>query len=523
MKLLQIHPSDDMAVALTHLKSGQGIEIDSSTLSLLTNVPAKYKVYLRNLPVGSHPKLYGMPAGRTTRAVRRGEAAKPENLTALRDDVATLTQELSPWQPPRLRGLTTTFQGYRRPDGKVGTRNHLLVVYTVICTQQVAERVVSVARRAFGFEPEDPWVDYARGGSLPVPDAAKGYDGIDEIVLLNHGSGCGMADHGDPEALLNFMAGYINHPNVAGAIVLGLGCEKTPIQKLRTLAGDSWKPIIYLSHQSCGNEDILMRSSIDALKDMLPVAASHKREELPVSSLVLGLECGGSDGFSGITANPALGVVSELVVAQKGGVMLPETPEMFGGETLLAARAVNPEVGRQVLELVRNYASYAAQSGTHLAENPSLGNVREGLTTVQIKSLGAIQKAGHAPVSGVLAYTEPIPGPGFFLLDTPGYDIPSTSALAASAANIIVFTTGMGTPTGNPITPVIKVTTNQEISRRMPDIIDFDAGSVQKGETLEEAGRRMYQLVLEVTSGRITANERLGHRESAFWNRQVML
>ncbi len=343
MNILQIHPSDDMAVALTHLKAGQVLELNGTTISLRTPVPAKYKVYLRDLPEGAHPKLYGMPAGRTTKAVQRGEVAIPDNLAALRQDAAALMPELASWKPPSPRGLLTTFHGYRRPDGSVGTRNHLLVIYTVICTRQTAERVVSVARRAFGFEPEDPWLHYARDGILPPRDKVHGYPGIDEIVLLHHNSGCGMADHGDPEALLDFMAGYVRHPNGAGAIVLGLGCEKTPIQKLRTLVGQTWKPVVYLSHQSCGNEEVFLQSALDALKEMPP------------------------------------------------------------------------------------------------------------------------------------------------------------------------------------ITPVIKVSTNSDLALRMPDLIDFDAGTILQGESLEETGRRMYELAVEVASGRKTANERLGHRESAFWNRQVML
>jgi altronate hydrolase len=287
--------------------------------------------------------------------------------------------------------------------------------------------------------------------------------------------------------------------------------------------GETWKPVVYLEHQASGSEEALIRSAIDALKEMLAEASRHERVEVSGSMLVLGTECGGSDGFSGITANPTLGVMSELVVALGGGLLLPEVPEMFGGEAILAARAVNGEVAQQVLELVRGYAAYAAKTGTHPAENPSLGNIREGLTTIQIKSLGAIQKAGNVPVTGVLEYAEPIPGAGLYLLNTPGYDISSTPALAASGANIIVFTTGLGTPCGNPVAPVLKVATNHRTAHRMGDIVDFNAGSVLDGEPLEAVGRRLYRLGLEVASGQKTANERLGHRESAFWNRQTML
>jgi altronate hydrolase len=522
-QVLRLYPTDDMAVALRDFKAGETVEAGDIRLHLRTPVPAKHKVYLRDLPKGVSPKLYDMPVGRTTRAVRAGEVVSRENLAPLMGGEGDLFVDIAPWKPPDLSGLPTTFVGYRRPDGRIGTRNHLLVVHTVICARHLAERVVSVARRGFGFEDEDPWIDYTRQGRMPSEGISKGFTGVDEIALLQHESGCTIAEQGDREALLRFMSGYIHHPNVAGALVLGLGCEKASIQALRSVVGETWKPVVYLSHQDHGEEASLLRFALDAIKGMLPEIARHERVELPASSLVLGLECGGSDGFSGISANPALGQVSGRIVAQGGAVILGETPEMFGAEQLLAARAVNPQVARQILKLVENYREYAIRSGTHLIENLSAGNLREGLTTIQIKSLGAIQKAGNAPISGVLEYTTPIPGPGLFLLDTPGYDVPSTSALAASGANLIVFTTGMGTPVGNPIVPVIKVTSNREMARRMSDIIDFDAGGILEGEPLEEAGRRLYRLVLEVASGHWTANECLGHRESAFWRRQAML
>lgn len=523
MQLLKIHPEDDMAVALDDLAAGQSVAVDGETLTLLTPVPAKHKVYLRDMPAGALPRLYGMPAGRTTRPVRRGEAAEPDNLDGLRQAVDGPLPELPAWRPPDTAGLPRTFLGFRRPDGRVGTRNLILVCYTVPCVRRSAERAVAAVRRAFGFEPEDPWTVYARTGRLPESGGGGPVDGVDEIALLHHESGCGMADHGDPEALLRFLAGYVRHPNVAGAVVLGLGCEKTPVRLLREYVEPTWKPVVYLEHQALGHENRLIAAAIDAVRELFPEAGRHRREEVPAGELVLGTKCGGSDGFSGLTANPALGVVSELLVALGGSVLLPEVPEMYGAELLLSARAVSPEVARQVLELVRGYAEYAARAGTHPAENPSLGNVREGLTTIQIKSLGAIQKAGHAPVQGVLRYAEPVPGPGLYLLETPGYDTLSTSALAASGATVIVFTTGLGTPLGNPVAPVVKVATNHRTAQRMPDIIDFDAGAVLDGVPLEEVGRALYRLVLEVASGTRTANERLGHRESAFWNRQVAL
>lgn len=523
MTLIQIHPSDDMAVAPVDLEAGTRVRAGNGDFVLLSAVPAKHKVYVRDLPQGAVARLYGVPVGRTRRAVTQGELVGPNNLESLRGAGEAPASDPPSWEPPSLAGLPTTFQGFVRPDGKVGTRNHLLVTYTVPCVKSAAERVAFAVRRAFGFETEDPWVRYARDGRLDGGHGTGAYDGVDDVVVLHHEGGCGMADRGEPEALLRFLAGYILHPNVAGAVVLGLGCEKTPVSRLQALVGQTWKPVVYLEHQRAGAEDDLIRAGIDALRTMLPEAARHRRQEVAASALVLGTKCGGSDGFSGITVNPALGWVSGAMVAQGGGVLLPEVPEMFGGEQLLAARAIDDRVARRVLELVRGYADYAAKTGTHPAENPSPGNVREGLITIEMKSLGAIQKAGRAPVVGVLDYAETIPGPGLYLLNTPGYDVISTSALPASGAAVIVFTTGLGTPLGNPVVPVIKAASNHRTATRMADIIDFDAGSALDGEPIPEIGRRLYRLVMEVASGRKTANERLGHRESAFWQRQVAL
>ncbi len=522
-ELLKIHPSDDMAVALVDLAAGAEVEVTGQKLQLLTAVPAKHKVYLRDFPADAVPRLYGMPVGHTRRAVQCGEAATPENLAALQDTLEASLPELPDWHPPDLSGLPTTFQGYRRADGKVGTRNYLLVVYTVLCAQVVAERAVSVARKAYGYEREDPWLDYMKGTSASPADIISGYPGVDDITLLQHDTGCAIGEEGDVGPLLDYMAGYIHNPNVGGVLVLGLGCEKTSIRRLQQVVGEAHKPIVYLEHQQEGAEDTFMRAALDAIKELMPKVSHAQREPVHAGALVLGTECGGSDGFSGITANPAVGVLSDLLVAQGGSVMLPEVPEMFGGERLLAARAATPQVSAQVLELVQRYLDYARQSGTHLAENPSPGNVREGLTTIQIKSLGAIQKGGTSPVMGVLDYAQPIIGSGLHLLDTPGYDVTSTSALAASGANLMVFTTGLGTPTGNPVTPVIKIATNHRTANNMADIIDFDAGAILDGESLTEVGRRLYKVALEVASGRQTANEVLQHYESAFWSRSATL
>ncbi len=520
--LLRIHPKDDMAVALSDLAPGTRVEVDGEWLHTLTRVPAKHKVYVRDLPEGALPRLYGLPVGRTTRPVRRGEAVTRENLADL-EASAVIDRQEARWTPPDVNGLPTTFRGYRRPDGQVGTRNHILVAYTVPCVSHIAARAAAIARRAFGLDNDTPWVHYARTGRFPDSEETRSEQRVDDIVVLHHQSGCGMPDHGDRERLIRYLVGYIRHPNVAAALVLGLGCEKVPVTELEQVVGETWKPVIYLEHQRIGTEAALLKASLDALRELVTEARRHRREPVPVSQLTLGVECGGSDGFSGITANPTVGVASDVIVSLGGRVILPEVPEMVGAEPLLTARAANEKVREQIVALIEGFKRYAGGFGARVAENLSWGNIREGLTTIQMKSLGVVQKAGTGPIVGVLDYGEAVGEAGVYLLNTPGFDIPSVSALPLSGAQVVVFTTGLGTPTGNPIVPVIKVASSHETARRMKDIIDFDAGRVLDGAPPLQVGQALYRLIVRVASGEWTANEGWGHRESAFWNVQMML
>lgn len=522
-RTILIHPTDDMVVALTDLRAGQIVTVGDLQLALTSDVCSKHKIYLRDLPRGARPRLYGMPVGQTKVPVKDGDPVISNNLRSL-----SSTREHRPtgklcWQPPGADSLPSVFRGYYRPDGYVGTRNHILVAYTVACAQHVAQKLVALHRAALGFVDDHCWRPTEETEACCSEEKMDNDLGVDEIVLLQHNSGCGMADEEEPENLIRYIAGHVLHPNVAGAIVVGLGCEKTPIQRVRAHVGKTWKPVVYLSHQASGTEEALLNSASSALKEMLRETAHHRRQVVPVSSLTIGLQCGGSDGLSGLTANPALGRVSDMVIAMGGRVMLPETPEMCGGEAILTSRAVDSEVAVDVLNLVQGFRDYAGRFNLEVEENLSCGNVLGGLTTIEMKALGAIQKAGSAPVSGVLEYCESTPGPGLFLVDTPGYDPASTSALTASGANLIMFTTGSGTPLGNPIAPVIKISSNSETANRMRDIIDFDTGGILRGTSVEDAGHGLFQLALEVASGNKTRNELLGHRESCYWQRSAVL
>ncbi len=512
-----------MVVALKNLTAGQDCVIDDLRLTLQTAVPARHKVYVRALAAGVAARMYGMPVGRTRRCVRAGELVSNDNLQSLNETGDEIPIQAVAWRPPLMAGLPTTFKGYVRADGRVGTRNYLLVVHTILCTQQISRRIADLADRTLGRAGDDPWLHYARTGELLSHVVHGSGEGLDGVVVLQHHSGCGLTDGRDLDNLLHYMAAAILHPNVAGALVIGLGCEKTPPHRLQALLNGTWKPVITLTQQALGSEDALLRAALDAIRDMAAEARRHHRQPVPVSALSLGLQCGGSDGFSGITANPALGLVSDCLVHAGGTVILPETSEMVGAERLLARRAVDAMTSKAVISLVQDFAAYARRSGAHLNENLSLGNLRQGLITIEMKALGAVQKAGSSPIVGVLDYMQSATGPGLYLLNTPGYDVLSVAATVASGANIVAFTTGLGTPTGHPFVPVLKIASNSETAQNMADVIDFDAGRALRGTSLEQLGRELYQLMVAVASGQPTANERLRHRESAFWQREAML
>ncbi|MDH7570196.1 MAG: altronate dehydratase family protein [Armatimonadota bacterium] len=532
-----VDPRDDVAVARVPLAAGTRLRAAGDVLTLSSPVAPKHKFAIRFLPAGAAVHMYGAPVGVAARPIAPGEPLTQENLSDrtahhARPDPHTRPAPLEPPCP------MPHFLGIDRGPGGVGTRNHLLVAYTVPCAAGAAARVVAACRRAFGFDQGDAETRYARSLAFPretpgaVEPTSQGpvpFPGVDDIVLLHHDSGCGMPDHGDLESFGRWLAHYLRHPNVGGALLLGLGCEKANIawleeRYLHAMRRECGKPIETLQHQAVGTEAALVRQGIQRVHALLQRVHSVRRVPVPLSRLVLGTKCGGSDGFSGISANPALGWVSDRVAGAGGAVLLPEVPEMYGAEHLLAARAVHPDVAERVFALVRRYADLAALSNVRLAENPSQGNIADGLVTIQMKSLGAVRKAGSGPIAGVLEYGEWAPGPGVWLLDTPGYDVASTAALPASGATLICFTTGLGTPFGNPVVPVVKVSSNTPLFHHMPDVIDFDAGTVVRGEeTVAQCGARLLETLLAVASGARTRGEENGHREAAFWRRQCNL
>lgn len=396
----------------------------------------------------------------------------------------------------RHAGAGLSFQGYRRSDGQIGTRNYLALVATVNCSATVIRRAAEEIR---------------------IEGVLDGYPNVDGVVAFAHGSGCGMADSGPGwQALQRVLTGHAGHPNVGAALFVGLGCEVMQIARMKQDLGAAAR-FFGLTIQDNGGT----RRTIDAIKarirEMLPALNETVRETVPASALRIGLQCGGSDGFSGITANPALGIASDILVAQGASVVLSETPEIYGAERLLLDRAATPEVADKLLGQLRWWERYAAQNGASLDNNPSPGNKAGGLTTILEKSLGAIAKGGNAPLEAVLDYAEPITMPGLNFMDTPGYDPVSVTGQIAGGAQIIVFTTGRGSAFGSKPAPTIKIATNDRLFAAMPDDMDMNCGDVvSQAVPLEAKAREIVALILATASGQVTRSEGLGLGDNEF-------
>lgn len=531
---IMVHPSDSVAVAKTLIPEGTLLNFDGRSVRVNGTIKPKHKLVLRDTPQGTPVVMYGEYVGIATMHIKAGD---PLTTTNLSSDLTSRREITYASKVKKFEQLAQadipTFLGIDRGKGGIGTRNHILILYTVVCAKAVAEKIAATTGQAFGYNRTDPYIEYAKSKvtqSLnPVEASRKIFPNVDGIVVLQHESGCGTPNRGDIDVFMDFTSNYIRNPNVGGALVLGLGCEKAKLEwldkeYLDLVREETAKPIYTLNHQTVGTEDVFTKTGIDLVHRLLTEVNQIQRREFPISELILGTKCGGSDGFSGISANPVLGWASDCIARAGGTVLLPEIPEIFGAEHILAERAVSKEIGEKIIEVVRWHQEYTGRDGVKLAENPSQGNIADGLLTIQMKSLGAIGKSGSSAVSGVLDYAERLDGKGLYVLNTPGYDSIATAALPASGAIVGCFTTGLGTPLGNPIMPVIKMATNTVLYDKMMDLIDFNAGTVIDGiETIEQAGKRLLQKIILVASGELTLNEKHDHRESAFWQRQCTL
>jgi altronate hydrolase len=495
---LRLAAGDDVAVATRDLAAGTVLAGEEGTaLEVRANVPRGHKIALVDVPAGAAVHKYGQSIGRALAGIRRGDHVHTHNLgmDQVQQDYEFGTSRVAPQAPA---GERPTFNGYRRANGKAGTRNYVGILTSVNCSASTARMIA----------------DQFRGAALDA------FPNVDGVFALTHGSGCGMVlGSSGAEVLVRTLRGYAHHPNFAGLLVLGLGCEM--LQTERFLDDETSAQFIErLIIQDSGGVRATVKAGVALIQGMLPAINELKREEMDVSELVLGLNCGGSDGYSGITANPALGVASDLLVAYGGTSVLAETPEVFGAEHLLTRRAVAPEVGQRLLDQLTWWQDYATTGGGSLDNNPSPGNKAGGLTTILEKSLGAVAKAGQAELSGVYGYAEPITSNGLVFMDTPGYDPVSVTGIVAGGANVVCFTTGRGSVFGCKPVPSIKLGTNTELYNRMPEDLDVNCGVIVDGDaTVQEVGEQIFARILAVASGEQTVSEELdlGQEEFVPW------
>lgn len=547
--VLKVHPRDNVLVALQDLEAGVSAGEGEDRVSLQQAVPAKHKIAIRAIEPGGQLYMYGICVGVATEPIPAGGLITTANVRHATGSYQLNGAERAAWEAPEVdRWKDRTFMGYHRADGKVGTANYWIVLPLVFCEN----RNVDAIRDAFNelFNPgggmyykrflqelsrqhkQGKTVTELMQYELPEEveeEIAPGlFPNVDGIKFLTHSMGCG-GTRDDARTLCGLLAGYITHPNVAGATVLSLGCQNAQASllkkeiALRMPAYD--RPLYFLEQQQMGTEKKMLAEALKLTYTGLIAANEQVRAPAPISKLCLGMECGGSDGFSGISANPAVGNVADKLVAAGGSVILSEFPELCGVEQELSDRCVSPELATRFLELMQNYNERAKAVGSGFDANPSPGNIRDGLVTDAIKSAGAARKGGSSPVVDVLDYPEWVRQPGLSLLCTPGNDVESTTAEVAAGANVVLFTTGLGTPTGNPIAPVLKISSNTPLFRRMRDIIDIDAGSIIEGkESLDEVADRILELVLEVASGQRKAKaQQLDQDDFIPWKRGVSL
>lgn len=545
---LRLDPADNLLVALRDLPAGRKIALMDTPFPLTERIRAKHKFTDRPLPQGAPLIMYGVLVGETLTDLPAGGLIHTGNVVHAAQSYVARAGAYR-WEAPDVsRWKSRHFEGFHRADGGVGTANYWLVIPLVFCENRNVDVIREAMLGPLGYgRKSEVAVDvhalvnaYRQGADQeailqldPLHPAAserpeRVFPNVDGIKFLTHQGGCGGIRQ-DSEVLCQLLAGYIGHPNVAGATVLSLGCQNAQIPILKTALATrgaaASKPVYYLEQQASGSERAFVAEAVKLTFTGLMQANHCTRAPAPLSALTLGLECGGSDGFSGLSANPVLGHVSDLLVALKAKTVLAEFPELNGVEQQLIDRCATPDLADRFAFLMRAYSAAAEAVGSGFKNNPSPGNIRDGLITDAIKSAGAAKKGGTSPVTDVLDYAEPVKRAGLSLLCTPGNDVESTTGLAGSGCNVIVFTTGLGTPTGNPIVPVVKVASNTALAERMSDIIDFDAGPVITGEqSIQERGEALLELLIRVASGTsMTAAQRLGQDDFIPWKRGVSL
>ena len=549
--VLQIDARDNVAVALVALEPGAAVRVGGITCRAAEAIPAKQKMALADLKPGDLIRMYGMVVGEAVEAIPRGALLTTRNIrhragayTAMRQPAAIAAPDAAAWKG-------CTFEGFHRADGQVGTRNYWIVLPLVFCENRNVEQMREALEEELGYgRANNRYRQHVRRrlegrgrgeASSPTRSAESAewmgdpepvfpqpiFPNVDGLRFLTHQLGCGGTRQ-DAQALCGLLAGYIHHPNVAGATVLSLGCQNAQasllMEELRARDAELRKPVLVFEQQKSGHETALLERALDATLAGMEEANGARRAPAPLAALTVGLQCGGSDGFSGISANPAVGYVSDLIAGAGGKTMLSEFPELHGVEQELINRCATDALAERFAGLMQAYAARARAVESDFAFNPSPGNIRDGLLTDAMKSAGAARKGGVSPVSDVIDYPEYVRAAGLTLQCTPGNDVESVTAQVGAGCSLVLFTTGLGTPTGNPIAPVLKIATNRSLAARMGDIIDFDAGGIVSGETVQACAEKLLELSIEVASGkRQTKAEERGQIDFIPWKRGVSL
>ncbi|NDO50259.1 altronate dehydratase [Lachnospiraceae bacterium MD335] len=489
---IKINENDNVAVALDVIPENTTVNVAGSDVTTTMEIPAGHKFALEDMPEATPVIKYGFRIGNTTATVKKGEWIHTHNLKTGLGDLLEYSYE--PDFAEEKFTEDVTFMGYNRKNGKVGVRNEIWIIPTVGCVNNVASKIAELSKDLV-------------------------CENIEAVCAFPHPYGCSqMGD--DQEHTRQILANLINHPNAGGVLVLGLGCENSNIDVLKGYMGEiDTDRVKFLVSQESDDE---IAEGVEIVKELAKYAAQFKREPISVSKLVIGMKCGGSDGFSGITANPTVGRFSDILISKKGTTILTEVPEMFGAETILMNRCANEELFNKTVDLINDFKNYFKSHNQTIYENPSPGNKKGGISTLEDKSLGCTQKSGNAIVKGVLAYGEIVSTPGLNLLSAPGNDLVAATALAASGAHIVLFTTGRGTPFACPV-PTMKISSNSRLAGKKENWIDFNAGVVAEGEDLDTAGQRLFDEVVAVASGKEVKSEKAGFHDMAIFKQGVTL
>lgn len=542
-KVLKVHPKDNVIVALTNLKKGEIISFEGSDHVLREDIPAKHKFFMQDMKAGDEIIMYGVLVGKAQKAVEKGSRMSTENTKHAAQAYDWRNAKFE-WHAPDISKFKgRTFNGYHRSDGRVGTANYWLFIPTVFCENRNLDVIREAMHNELGYAVTDKYKQYThqlvsaykKGEQLDAIDlspSSNGHDrmfkNVDGIKFLNHQGGCGGIRQ-DAAILSKLLAAYADHPNVGGVTVLSLGCQNLQVNDfkndLKAHSPNFDKPLFIFEQQQSQSEEQLIADAIRKTFEGLVEINKQERKPATLDKLCIGVKCGGSDGFSGISANPSVGYCSDLVVALGGKVLLAEFPELCGVEQELVDRSVNETTARKFMQLMKSYDAIVTQAGSSFSMNPSPGNIKDGLITDAMKSAGAAKKGGTSPVVDVLDYTEPATKPGLNLVCTPGNDVEATTGKAASGATLILFTTGLGTPTGNPVCPTIKVSTNSNLTKRMNDIIDIDCGPVIEGEkTIQQMGEEILEYCIKAASGEVIPKAvQLNQDDFIPWKRGVSL